>query len=280
MISSISPINFTSKISPLANPVTKLLPIDTFQSQQAEYFYKYKECFQWENFSRIKLFDKFNSLEKKIFKTEVLLNMDQFFATALGYKPAFLSPQLHYVKKLTPLTNQLLDIVSYKSDKNKCVIMFNRNSVKELIGENKNIYIQLLNLDNKSSVDEIYNTLIHCQDLLAKEDLLGITLGFPIEDSLIFKLDNTLLNKGIDTIELRKNIEQYKKTLLEFLHSEQCPYQNDSLIKEIENSILKIQNIKPQVKLYLKYISFLDTDSQQTKNIDKYLQEFSIDKLI
>jgi hypothetical protein len=133
------------------------------------------------------------------------------------------------------VTNKGADFVKFKTnivlENNKKVvfdhtIMLNRTAVKEIIKNNYYIYQKRLGLNKKVTVDEIYEvlkkgeTFKKCQT--DAPDIIGLTLGYPRDSSLLFSLTQT------DKWKIRRNLEEEKQNLKYILRSENSPYKSFS----------------------------------------------------
>lgn len=166
-------------------------------------------------------------------------------ATKNGYKPACVASSL----KKHPEVNvsQTCDRVSYnkKTPYDTWYIdwFLNINKVQDIIKNNRPFFTLRLGLDSDSSVEKIYGSL---KEILPKhdkyDDLVGITLGFPKYNSMIFNLERYA---GMNC-ENRNNLKTYKMKLQEALNKQDSPYANlDNNEKAgLEKAISEIKKIR------------------------------------
>lgn len=115
----------------------------------------------------------------------------------------------------------------------------NRKEFAKVIERNKDIYCSILNLSPSSSIKKIYSSLLEStksNNNVMRDDLLGISLGFPRYDSMIYHLEqqNNLLRD--------RTSKEFIDKLLKALKSENSPYKNLSTerLQDLENAIKNI----------------------------------------
>lgn len=119
--------------------------------------------------------------------------------------------------------------------------MINKKCLSKIIKNNKNIYTSQLDIDKTSSVRKIYEALINYSknnDGLP-DDLLGISLGFPKYDSMIYHLE------GIYNLRQERLSPDFTKKLLEVFYKDDFPYKNIDK-KTLENLMKSIKNINQE----------------------------------
>lgn len=176
-------------------------------------------------------------------------NREIFLATLNGNKPMsflvsdFLKADsssfnpIDILKKLDLGDNfEWFDAGALTDDKIKCFRSYfvNKKELAKIIENNKDIYTTRLNLKPHSGVSKIYNELFKKSEI--PDDLLGLSLGFPRYDSIIFHLEATsnLRTNRLDSDFLEK--------ILVALKNENSPYKNlpKSRLEALEKSIKNI----------------------------------------
>lgn len=109
----------------------------------------------------------------------------------------------------------------------KTAFVLNKNEVKKVIENNLELYQKRLNLNKNNTSDDIYTQLIREDGPLvqAPDDIMGLTLGYPKDNCIIFYLDE----------KTGANLDKQK--MKDFLMSENSPYKDMS--DEFKNNILK-----------------------------------------
>ena len=226
------------------------------------------------------------------FKSQIIRDMfdygvRDFFSTIEGKKPAA------YIK--TSKNMQFLDKVRYPQEvdllyirpehdellaKTYPIFVLNKNEVKKIIEKNKELYTKRLNLTTDFSVERIYEVLKTDLkvSLQGKDDLIGITLGYPIQSSLIYNLEKASKTDK----QLRKDIPAYKRKLLYFCESKKNPYQNmsENFKQDLIKSIKSIKKIEPFTNGMYSFIEFVN-EPAEIKRInnasDDYIKNFQLD---
>lgn len=218
-----------------------------------------------------------NELEKEELKNNIQGNETSFITFALGGKPSLLiNGSNSFIKP-----NENYDVIRRTLDiplKNKTIqvnntFILNKKLTKQTIDENKELYIKGMGLDENANTEEIYNALIGENSPLknnTQHDLIGITLGYSPINSIIFQLEQNTPN----FMELRKDINSYKKELLNTLLKEDSPYKDfDSYFKKnVATAIRNIENNKNTfntqwAKYGYSYINMVNDDSHNQKLI-------------
>ena len=176
------------------------------------------------------------------------LNGDKPMALLAEYKPYNVpgDSSLGILKKLDLGKNfEWFDARFFEISGNRAWSLYfvNKSKTLETIARNKEIYTTGLGLSSNTSKKDVYKTLF---DLCKKnegvmpDDLLGITLGFPKYDTLIFNLE------GTGKICSQRMSPDYSKMLLEVLKSDVSPYKNLSKteMNALENAIKNITQQK------------------------------------
>lgn len=216
--------------------------------------------------------DKFSLKDKIIFECNVQHEMDNvriFQPTIGGEKPACILTatfkDLHFLEKGKYNTD--IDFVHLPPHKysliRKCrnTYVLNRNEVFKVIDRNKEIYTNRLNLPEDSGIETIYEKLKQSLKLASGiYDIEGITLGFPKHNSMIHHLENVA---GI-TLKTRKNPEEFKRIILETLHSADSPYKNlsEKEIKDLEKTIGNIEYIQGTHNLIYDFVKYADEPAE------------------
>jgi len=224
-----------------------------------------KKVRNWKNFSKLNLFKDMSTAEKKKLYADIMPVRDEkiLFPTISGHKPAciLLSFKGDF-QALSKIKNKNLDFVHLKpepySTTSQCwrTFVLNKKEVLKVIERNKDIYTTRLDLPKNSSLEEIYSKLKPALESSSMHDLVGLTLGFPRKSSMIFQLERS----GKIPYELRAKPEEFRTKILETLRSEESPYRNleESVRKDLENSIADIHISKKKVSPYMDFINFIN----------------------
>ena len=220
-----------------------------------------------------------NNTEKKELKKNILGDKIAFVSFALGEKPSilitgnnpFIKPNENYdVIRRTlniPLKNKIIQVDN--------TFILNKKLTKQIIDENKEIYIKGMELDKNANTEEIYNHLIGENSPLkhnTQHDLIGITLGYSPINTIIFQLEQNTPNYN----DLRNNMNSYKKGLLNTLFKENSPYKDfdENFKKEVATIIRNIDNSKDFLdtkwsKYGYSYRNIVDDDMHDQKLIQQ-----------
>lgn len=265
------------------------------QKKFAKFFYGNEEVIKAldkSNFNKIKIFEDLSSREKNLVRKELVRSeAPEFFATLAGYKPATLASNVNGLSKIKNNTkfNEIYDVVDVGKD---LTYFINKKQLKEIIANNKDIYTLRMNLNKKTSVEEIYDTLIKDGDKYLNSfyggkntDLVGITLGFPRLNSLIFNLEGKVGKSGVDTLKLREQPEMFKTKLLDVLNSPNSPYKNldKSAKDELKKAIMSYQKSEGVDFKNYKFIKFVDEPKEFeriSKNVEAFNKNFRINDYI
>lgn len=264
---------------------------------------KLLEAIQPDNFSRVALLKGLSSEEIAILQKSMRCSDARcFFPTLTGHKPACIIGMgedlsfLSRIKTKNPLGSKF-DFVHLKELNNQTFVL-NKEKVLEVISRNKELYTARLGLANNSSIDDIYNFMLqyknqvfNCTQTGKFNDLVGITLGFPKQSSIMFQLEGLcdLSNlKNIKCIsELRKNPSLYKKIMLEALNKNKELYKNLS-VDEYNGFVRAIEKYKP-IKIkgiadrYFQYVKLADEPAEFArinKSVENFIKDFSIEKFV
>ncbi|MBQ4113820.1 hypothetical protein IJD34_00280 [bacterium] len=220
-------------------------------------------------------------------------NKDIFLGTLSGDKPMSM---LSAVKKIDDINGSPLevlkkldlgdDIVFVKANhwNDGCSYKFfndyiiNKKNLFNVIKNNKKLYISQLNLKKNASIKDIYKALV---DFSKKnnglpDDLLGVSLGFPKYDSMIFNLESFVSKRD-------RLAPDYIEKLLATFKREDFPYKNldKKTLKTLENYIKninqkKFENIRTTGSYYdglYEFINFCD-DTKELERIAKATTNF------
>jgi hypothetical protein len=170
------------------------------------------------------------------------------------------------VKIVEPAVNsEKYDVVH---DDDGCSYIFNKQMVKNIINQNREIYTRKLNLPLNTDVDEIYSRFISSDGPLKIKDgitpgdrvsnvndIVGLALGYPKYSSIIFQLENKSgagqlkefrpVN-GFNMPEINVDLDIYKSTLKNYLYSENSIYKDYSgeFKRDVSNKIDKIEKLQ------------------------------------
>ena len=284
MINPIKLIKVVREPISSVQPKLKSLP-DSFEHCKSLAEKEVENFKVWGNFIKIKCLEHLNTFEKITLKNTVENGLElDFYQTIFGTKPSCLisgDKNLGFLKKIS-LENKELEAINYKRFGNHHAILFNKNLVTEIIESNKDVFTDRLNLPADTPIGNVYKKLKTALKQNDYDDLLGITLGFPRKESIIYGLEQGVKKtKNIDTVELRKDVPKFKEAILEFIDSKDCPYKNPQLKEEIKEIIYNISNIKPCNKRYYKYIKYTnDNDVAVNKSIKDFEENFTCDKIL
>lgn len=204
-----------------------------------------------------------NNEELKELKKHLLAHKDiePFLLVSTGSRPA-MSTQKH------PLLNKLDDNFEVVPFCNTSVMIFNKSKMLETIESNKDFFLKRLNLPEKFSNEEIYEAFISNDELLNDiaqvQDLIGISFGYPFKNTIIFQLERDSKMDANNITKQRKNIEEYKKQLLNTLYSNESKYANfdETFKSEIARAINSINEVRestnccyPKGYLFMKAVN-------------------------
>ena len=202
------------------------------------------------------------------------IDIESFILTSTGARPAVFT---NYSPLFEKIKSTNFDTVIFNFKDWAGTIVINKKAAFENIQRNKDFYTQRLNLPKTASDDEIYKILTGGNSPYKDRnntDFIGMMLGFPRKDNLIFQLEG---DAG-SNIALRKNPEKMKEVLLKELHSPNCVYAkfDDAFKKELEDAINSITSVKSSRDLGLPdgyvFTNFVD-DTSELVRINKNIQE-------
>ena len=217
----------------------------------------------------------FNVLDLQEFYSHLKHQNDikAFTFVSLGVRPAMATTHSWLFSKIKvpnfdTLTCKYLDDITF---------FFNKKAALENIHRNKSFYTQRLNLPKNVSDDDIYKILTGENSPLKnykERDLIGMIMGFPYKNNLIFKLEDDARVH----LSLRKNPEKFKEALIKELHSPNCIYAkfDDAFKKDLEDSIKSITTVRESADLGLPFgytfINFVD-ETPEIVRINKKIRE-------
>ena len=228
----------------------------------------------------------FTRHDRRIFRTNIQDSCDNirlFQSTMEGKKPACIlagiDGDLHFLDKGDFDSAIEFAHTQFKTWGKRSKIMntymFNKNEVLKIIEKNKEIYTKRLGMAKDCKSEEIYERLKHLFSVEKHEcgafsDIEGLTLGFPKHNTMIFQLENT----G-DLFKLRKNPQEYKKQILDVLHSERSPYKDLSHheVESLERTINSITDIGGFHNIMYDFIKFAD-EPAEFERIKKTTQQY------
>ncbi len=286
MISPIKPINAVKEsITSVQPKQIKSLP-DSFEHCKTFAEKEIDKLNILNNFINIKCLENLNTFEKINLKN-VINNgqINEFYPTISGYKPACLiatKKSTKYLEKIKSTKDIPLETISYKRFGIHQSIILNKKLITNIIQENKDIFTSRLNLEPNTSDEIIYKNLKQALKTNDYDDLLGMTLGYPRNDSIIFNIEQLATKaKNIDAPELRNNVPKHKKILLEYLNSENSIYKNTNFKQEIEQSIKNIKEITPFKQGYYKFINYTGQENLELKKtVKSFENDFTCEKII
>lgn len=122
--------------------------------------------------------------------------------------------------------------------------IINKELTKQTIAENKIFYTKRMNLKEDTSIDEIYNKLVGEDSPLKRihgaDDIIGMTLGFPKMDSILYQLE-----KGIPNyLSIRNRPYAQSKFLYQELYSGNNVYKDfpPQFLSSVESAIESIKH--------------------------------------
>lgn len=167
--------------------------------------------------------------QKKLLEVlEKTSDLEDFLVTSVGEKP------MCFVNCNKGLDIEKLKVGGFDAIKFNhtlgnydAMFLINKKMVKNLIEEHTELYQKRLGLDENASFDDIYKALIadFSGGKPLKQDLLGVTLGYGKENSMIFALEGYI--PGFDP-SMRGDLNTFKQRLKEALYSENSPYKDFS----------------------------------------------------
>jgi len=200
-------------------------------------------------------------------------NATQLLMTAIGEKPACWVTCNKNIDT-SKLGNGEFDVVkqfiSGKLGNEYCnIAVLNKKQVTDLIAENYELYQKRLNLPDGTLVGDVYKAFVEEleEGNFSLHDLLGVTLGYGRENSLIFALECSIPNI---TVATRADLKTYKQVLKDALYSENSPYKDfdDAFKAGLVESIDAIKNIsKPDDEGYM-FIDYTQSIYDKNKRID------------
>ncbi len=226
---------------------------------------------------KLELTKNFNDLEKDELKNNLQGDETSFVTFALGEKPSILivgnNPFIKSNENYDVIRRTLNIPLKNKEIQVDNTFILNKKLTKQTIEENKELYIKGMGLDENADTEEIYNYLIGENSPLknnTQHDLIGITLGYSPINSIIFQLEQNTPN----FMELRNDINSYKKGLLNTLLKEDSPYKDydSNFKKEIATAIRNIGNNNDTFdtkwsKYGYSYRNIVDDDAHDQKLI-------------
>ena len=259
------------------------------------------EAIQPDNFNRVALLKGLSPDELAILQKSVYMDANCFFPTLTGHKPACIIGMgedlsfLSRIKTKNPLESQF-DFVHLKELGNQTFVL-NKEKMLEVISRNKDFYTARLGLANNSSIDDIYNFMLQHKNQVFNctlkgkfNDLVGITLGFPKQSSMMFQLEQLCDLSKLKNIkyadELRKKPSLYKKIMLETLNKNKELYKNlsvdeyNGLVRAIKNyKPIKTKGIADRYYMYAKLADEPAEFARINKSVEDFIKDFSIEKL-
>lgn len=216
-----------------------------------------------------------------------------FFSTIEGKKPAGLMSAGDRMKYLNHVIYpNKIDLIHLPSeyngffDRTYRAYILNREEVYKVIENNKDIYINRLGLSPENSTEHTYKVLKKAlKDGVNRKgedisDIIGITLGFPPKNSMIFHMEKCA---GID-IDTRKNIPEFKAKLLAFFDDKNFPYTNlsEKDLLALRKNIESIKEIKSFHNAIYDFVQYID-EPEAIKNImqatESYIKGFNLDTI-
>jgi len=198
--------------------VPKYTPLSSFESTLFE---NQLNDLRTNNFEGLEIVQNLSIQERKNL-VETLVqdcNVANFVLVSTGNKPAV------WIRGKLPeaFAHKNFDLIKFKKSSDDMIVL-NRNIVKNVIKENFEIYQKRLHLDKNATVNEVYNVLknpkIFKKCLNDAHDLVGLTLGYPRDCSLLFQLNMCDNSKILVDKELAKI--DFKKILI----SKESPYKD------------------------------------------------------
>lgn len=179
-------------------PKTKIFGTDTTKLQQSELddFAIEANRLKNNNLQGLDIVANLSPSERKEFLQAIIEDMDQFALMATGNKPAVWTSTAS-TKKLRELASKIksdkYDII-FANGKDTGALILDKKLVKNIIKENSEVFRRRLNLKDTSTVDDIYTAFTDPNNSSTalngefNSDLLGLTLGFPKNDTLLWNI--------------------------------------------------------------------------------------------
>lgn len=186
------------------------------------------------NYENVRILRDFTPEERQWFIDNSLCGgkeADVFVLFANGDKPSSLLPGTIPDSIIEKFKMQGIDILNRDLGSGVTnAFLLNPSEVKKVIDANYELYSNRMGMEG-ASIDDIYAKLISEDSPLKLEeeypDLIGLTLGFPPANTLIYNLENQL--KGFKLSDrFKEDISEYKELLKAALYSESSPYANMS----------------------------------------------------
>jgi len=201
------------------------------------------------------------SIEEKELAHKVLIkngNKEFFLGVLSGEKPMSILASARKIDDLRPnpldilrkldLGNNIELVTVSQCEMGKIRVfndyMINKNSLFKIIRKNKDIYISQLNLKKNASIKQIYNSLLSYtkNNNCLPDDLLGISLGFPRYDSMIYNIES------IANLPKERCSSDYISKLLETFKRKDFPYKtkDKKFLEKLQKAIKNInqENLK------------------------------------
>ena len=233
---------------------------------------------------KIELTKNLTSPQKQDFLTNIEPDRTSFCSLIFGDKPTvLLCGDLDYLKP-----TKEYDILKRKirvniKDKDLTfdnTFILNKEKTKQTISDNIEFYKKRLDIKDETSVDDVYETLTGKNSPLLtndKHDIIGITLGFSPLNSVLFQLEQS----SPDIVRNRKNLDKYKKLMLNELLSEKSSY-NDFSQGFKDNVASAIRGISDKEKTFknnfadfgYSSINIVDDDTHNQKIVCSVLKTF------
>lgn len=222
------------------------------------------------NLEKMPILKNLSNDEIDKFRRELLeWNPHVFFATIAGCKPASINWAENSVEYLNKIKKDPIFAENYNllwCDENYTTFfLFNKKETLKTISRNKEIYTSRLNLEKNTSVEEIYNIITEpSKNILfnsfAYEDLLGITLGYPKNSSLLYVLESSIDKDGFLINYRTKHKRKYFIKMLATLYSPNSILQNlDTKAKtELEHNIRSTKSQRFSGYNLYTFVNFLD----------------------
>lgn len=184
------------------------------------------------------------SLLKNVF-IESIADANAFFSTISGIKPAaIITSFAGNMEFLNNIPN--FDFIHERKYGYNNSFIINKKAVMQIIEKNKGIFTSRLNLAPETPTEVVYRVNRNNLFNRANHDLIGITLGYPPIDCMIFQL-------GIFS-GLNKQKTPLSHYLLHKLYAQDSVYKNldKETFEQLDRAIRNLK--KPKVSRYLSHV--------------------------
>lgn len=241
-----------------------------------------EKCLVGYHFSNLPTTERMNKTDCMDLRKELICNsnLKDFLMVSLGVKPmSLISTGVDC--NVSDIKSDNFDVLE-TGDKYNNIFIFNKCETRKNIESNRYFITQKMNLPKNTDIDEIYSILIGKDSPIntsnpnfkRNHDLIGVLLGFPMKESIIFQLENMTNLSDEDKL----NIPMLKSSVMDVFFSTGL-YDNfdDKFKADIIDSIKSIDRRQVSDKddiTYTKYFGDNNNDKEKRLlNYQKRLEE-------